>query len=245
MDIWYGFACKMLDLLKTKGVECFIAQNNWITSAGASTFREKVITESEIKVFTDFGSYKVFESAGIQTMVYVLKNVLPRESYDVKYSVLQNDQISKYRLTEFLSFEIKNDDASKFLFRLTPKSVKEKPFTFNDDTASDILEKIKQQGNFYLTEKEVANGIHPHYDFVNKKIAEESDGEFEKGEGIFALSNDEKRNLGLYKEELQLIKPYYTTEELGRYRANPKNKLWVIYTGSEFKEPKAMKPYPN
>lgn len=245
MDIWYGFACKMIDLLRYEGVECFIAQNNWITSSGASVFREKVITESEIKLFTDFGNYKVFESAGIQTMVYVLKKILPDESYPVKYSILHNDQISKSELTEFLSFESKNIYASKYLFDLTPKSVKGKTFTFNDDTASGILAKIKQQGNFYLTEKEVANGIHPHYDFVSKKIAEESDGEFNKGEGIFGLSNSEKQKLNLSKDELKLIKPYYTTEELTRYYANPKNKLWLIYTGSEFKEPKAMKPYPN
>lgn len=196
-------------------------------------------------MFTDFGNYKVFESAGIQTMVYVLKKILPDESYNIKYSVLQNDQISKTQLKDFLDFEIKTDYASKFLFQLRPKAIKGRPFTFNDNTASNVLEKIKNQGNFYLTEKEVANGIHPHYDFVSKKIAEESNGKFEKGEGIFGLSNDEKRNLSLTKDELRFIKPYYTTEELGRYYANPKNKLWIIYTGSEFKNPRAMTPYPN
>ena len=30
-----------------------------------------------------------------------------------------------------------------------------------------------------------------------------------------------------------------------RYYANSKNKLWIIYTGSEFKNPKLMQPYPN
>ena len=74
MDIWYGFACMCIDLLKKKnGAECFIAQNNWITSAGASIFRNKVLNETEIKLFTDFWNYKVFKSAGIQTMIYLLK----------------------------------------------------------------------------------------------------------------------------------------------------------------------------
>ncbi|WP_276359809.1 N-6 DNA methylase [Daejeonella sp. H1SJ63] len=245
MDIWYGFACKMLDLLKPKGIECFIAQNNWITSAGAAIFRNKVLTESEIKVFTDFGNYKVFETAGIQTMIYVLQKTTPNNEYDLKYSVLQNDNISKAELIEFLIFAESDSNSEKFLFSLNPSAIKDKPFTFNNNTASDILDRIKVMGNIYLTEKEVANGIHPHYDFVSKKIAEESNGKFKKGEGIFGLSTFKKRSLGLSREELKLVKPYYTTEELGRYYANPKNKLWIIYTGSEFKNSKAILPFPN
>ncbi len=73
MDLWYGFACKMFDHLKQNGVECFIAQNNWITSAGASILRDKFLQEGTIKLFTDFGNYKVFNSAGIQTMVHLVK----------------------------------------------------------------------------------------------------------------------------------------------------------------------------
>ncbi|MFA5433624.1 MAG: N-6 DNA methylase, partial [Candidatus Paceibacterota bacterium] len=246
MDIWYGFACKMLDLIKSNsGLQCFIAQNNWITSAGASKLRDKVLRETEIKLFTDFGNYKVFETAGIQTMVYLLLKRQPQNGYPVTYSWLKNDKINKSELAKFLKFKVFDENSEKFVFRLKPDDFKGKPFTFNNNVSSDILGKIKSKGNFYLTEKEVANGIHPHYDFVSKKNAEESNGWFEKGEGIFGLSNSEKRNLGLSKDELKLIKPYYTTEELGRYYANPKNSLWIIYTGSEFKNPKSMQPYPN
>jgi len=245
MDIWYGFACKMLDLLKPKGIECFIAQNNWITSAGASVLRNKVLSESEIRLFTDFGNYKVFKTAGIQTMIYILQKSTPHPEYDIKYSVLRNDKISTNQLVDFLDFTITNNFSEKFFFKLNPNTVKDKPFTFNNNISSNVLEKIMSKGNFYLTELEVANGIHPHFDFVNKKIIESSNGEFKNGEGIFCLSDLEKINLNLSIEEEKLVKPYYTTVELDRYYANPKNKLWIIYTGSEFKNPKSMEHYPN
>jgi len=245
MDIWYGFACIMLDLLKSNGVQCFIAQNNWITSAGASVFRDKVLSESEIKLFTDFGNYKVFETAGIQTMIYLLKKKHPKSEYFIGYSVLQNDQISKMEIINFLDFNLKNSYAEKFLFNLNSESSKGKPFTFNNKNAEEVLKKIRKSGEFFLTEKEVANGIHPHYDFVSKKIADNSNGQFQKNEGIFGLDNNEKNNLNLSKEELSLIRPYYTTEELGRYFADSQNKIWIIYTGSEFKNPNSMLPYPN
>jgi hypothetical protein len=108
MDLWYGFACVSIDLLKENGVECFIAQNNWITSAGASIFREKVLKETEIKIFTDFWDYKVFETAGIQTMIYLLKKDSSKEKYKLKYSLLQNKNATKHELANFLFFNSKH-----------------------------------------------------------------------------------------------------------------------------------------
>ncbi len=228
MDIWYGFACKMIDLLKQEGVECFIAQNNWITSAGASLFREKVTTETEIKLFTDFGNYKVFESAGIQTMVYVLKNILPREAYDVKYSLLLNDQIGKAQLKEFLTFENTSVNASKFLFVLKPEVVKGKPFTFNDDTASDVLEKIKGRANFYLTEKEIAQGIVPNPDVVNSRnIKLLNNSEINVGDGVFVVP------IGFFQSlssvETKYLKKIFEPKEVNKYSFVREFEKEIIY----------------
>ena len=49
MDIWYMFACKGLDIVKnSEGLVTFIAQNNWVTSDGASKMRDKVIKDAQI-----------------------------------------------------------------------------------------------------------------------------------------------------------------------------------------------------
>ena len=85
---------------------------------------------------------------------------------------------------------------------------------------------------FKLTDDEVANGIHPHYDFVNKKIKEKH-SDLEIGQGIFGLSEKEKNEMNLLEEELKLIKPYYTSEQIEKYFANPNNKLWIISQPSE------------
>ena len=76
MDFWYFFGCYGIDLLRDGGIESYIAPNNWITNFGASKFRNKVLQETKIRRFIDFGNYKVFNTADIQTMVYVLeKNI--------------------------------------------------------------------------------------------------------------------------------------------------------------------------
>ena len=54
MDLWYGFACHGIDLLRQNEHLCFIAQNNWTTSAGAKLMRKKIMEDTEIKQMLDF-----------------------------------------------------------------------------------------------------------------------------------------------------------------------------------------------
>ena len=245
MDIWYGFACKGIDLLKQKGTISFIAQNNWVTSSGASILRNKILEETELEVFIDFVDYKVFESASIQTMIFLLQKVEePHEEYDTKVSILKDKDITESQLKDFLKFGLENDYATKKTFKLKPKKYIGKTIHLNQTDIEDILEKIEEKGAFKLYDEEVANGIHPHYDFVNNKI--QSKYPFlKKGEGIFGLSEEEKNKLNLTNDELSLIKPYYSSEEIFKYYANKRNKFWIIYTDSTFKNSEKIQSYPN
>lgn len=247
MDLWYGFACVLIDKLKPNGVQCFIAQNNWITSAGASKLRDKILSDTKILSFIDFGNYKVFASAGIQTMIYLVQKTKVKSGsvYPVQYSLLTNENLPEEQLAEFLDFDFKTDYAQKYLFDITTSSNNASAFTFNTNDDEVLLNEIASKSNYKFSEKEVANGIHPHYDFVSKKIAEESGGVFKNGEGIFGLTTKELEQLHLTKKEKELIKPYYTTENFKRYYGNPENKLWLIYTDSSFKDPKNIEPYPH
>jgi adenine-specific DNA-methyltransferase len=248
MDIWYFFACFCIDMLKDDGgIECFIAQSNWITSSGAAKLRNKVIKETEMLSFIDFGNYKVFQSAGIQTMIYLLKKTNPRSQYTTKYSKLLADNIDKTFLDYFLqSDEITNhDNFEKLNFEFEPAKYEDAYITFANDTNESILKKIQNVEHIKLNEKEVANGIHPHYDFINKKNAEKSNGVFKVGDGIFGLSHKEYKELNLLNNEKELVKPYYNTEQFGRFFAKKENDYWIIYTDSRFKNPDEILSYPN
>ena len=102
MDLWYLFGCKALDLVKDNGSVSFIATNNWITSFGASKFRNKVNDEAKFKYFIDFGNYKAFDTASIQTMIYLMSKDSTEENYYFNYSKLLVDTISDDNLKLFL-----------------------------------------------------------------------------------------------------------------------------------------------
>ena len=91
----------------------------------------------------------------------------------------------------------------------------------------------------------MAQGIVAPQDFVNESSAKILGINVRKGDGIFVISDKELTNLNLSEKEYELIKPYYTSDELDKYYANKKNSYWIIYTKSDFKNIEKIKAYPK
>jgi hypothetical protein len=245
MDLWYLFVCKNLEITKKNtGILTFIATNNWTTNTGASKMRSKVLKETTIEKLLDFGSYMIFESADIQTSVMMFRNDNSNDNYTFDFRRLVGDKLTfndaldlitktKSPKNEFLSAKISKND-------LDGKSL-----TFSNNALDNVLSKIQKKSNLHLTKNEVANGIHPHYDYVSKATQSVLGDNFEVGQGIFVLSEKERVDLNLNGKELELIKPYFTTEQLRKWCGKKENKEWIIYTGSTFKDAANIEPYPN
>ncbi len=244
MDLWYFFACKSIDISKpNSGVVSFIAQNNWVTSFGASKMRNKVIKDSQILNLIDFGDFKIFD-AGIQTMVMLFKRNSLLEKYTFDYRKLHGKNLEFEDIVSVLKKE-ENTKAEYINPELERKKFKNKTLAFSSSEIETIIGKLLSQSNFQLEDKEVAQGVVFPQDFVNGKSQTILGNQYKINDGVFVLSNKEKKQLSLTEKELKLIKPYYTTSELFRYHGNPKNKKWIIYTDSSFKDKSKIKDYPN
>jgi len=245
MDIWYIFACKGIDLLNNQGALCFIAQNNWVTSYGAKKMRNKVLSDSKILQLLDFGDYKIFENTGIQTMVMLFQKVRNPSGYKLDFRRLNfNNKASFSDVLDLLS-KNENEQVEYLMPDIDNDSLIGKPILFSNDKAEIILNKMIEKSNLKLVENEATNGIHSHHDIVNKSRKMILGNNFKVGQGIFVLSDDEKKSIPFTENELKLIKPEYTTKELFKYYANPKNRYWVIYTDSSFKNQNKIEEYPN
>ncbi len=246
MDIWYGFACNGLDIAKQDtGILTFIATNNWTTNAGASFMREKVVRDSQILNLLDFKNFKIFEKAGIQTMIMIFKNVKSNDNYSFDCRSILNESPNINDVIDLLhKKKTKNNQIFDYQFERSVFADKQQ-LTFNPPEIEKILQFIKEKGKLYFNETEVGNGIHPHHDFVSKKMIKVLPENIKIGDGIFALSKDELKDLNLNEVEYELIKPYFSTKNFTKYYANPNNTEWLIYTGSGFKNPNNIIPYPN
>jgi adenine-specific DNA-methyltransferase len=246
MDIWYLFACQGIDHLKDDGTLTFIAQNNWVTSYGASKMRNKVITDTRIIALVDFGDYKIFETSGIQTMVMVFRKDRTTDNYRFDFRRVLAGEVDFEDILDLLNCRIASNKEYLAPMINRGKSL-DATLTFSSSAMNDVIRKIQGKANVSLDAgSEVAQGIVYPQDKLNAKNRSIlGGGYFNVGDGIFVLSDKEKQSIPFSGNELSLLKPCYTTEELHKWYGQPKNKEWVIYTDSSFKYPSTVKPYPN
>ncbi|GAA7660033.1 class I SAM-dependent DNA methyltransferase [Helicobacter pylori] len=242
MDIWYHFVGIGLEILKQNRVLSFIATNNWITNAGAEKLRNILLRETQFISLIDFGDYRVFESADIQTMIMCFKKIISPNQYFFDYrKIIAKKPSDTNRIT---LLQRKECEGNLYLnAKIEKKNLINKTLFFShfDSIFNTILKNVI----LFLNKKEITNGIHPHYDRINKKINEKFSNQFFNGEGIFVLSEAEKNNLKLSQKEMKLLKPSYETAEIMKYLTLSQNQHWIIYTDSSFKNPKSMDDYPN
>ena len=245
MDLWYFFGWLGLDITKKdKGVIGYIAPNNWITNDGASKFRNKVLSGAKLIEFVDFGDFKVFETAGIQTMIYIMKNSTANENYLFKYSKIKEKNINQLEVQLFLS-KLSSIKTDIYTAKIIRKNLENSIFNFPNETKEIILEKISMTGDFHLNNDEISSGIDIGQDFVNKssKLILGENGAI--GDGVFNLSQNEYKKYNFNLEEKRILKPFFTTKEINRYYSSNTNNFWVIYTTSKFKNVVEITPYPT
>ena len=216
MDLWYGFACHGLDLLRMGGVLCFIAQNNWTTSAGAKLMRNKVVVDSKIRQLLDFNTYMVFENASIQTMIMLFERNKKDDKYSFDYRMLLSDAKKEDMIALLEKRKMTN---TKYLYpEMKRNDYKNKIFTFNEN--DEIFDKIAKN-KFFLVDDEIGQGIVPALD------------------DYFIVTD--KRHFS--KEEQQYIKPFYTGLK-DRFTSYSLEK-YLIYMSAKNYNKSSLNDFPN
>lgn len=241
MDLWYGFACFGVDYLCEGGVLCFIAQNNWTTSAGARILRNKVISETQILQMIDFNEYMVFgDSASIQTMIMLFRKDGTTDNYHIDSKRLAPGAKQKDVMLDVL-YRKPSERVQCLCPVLNRASFRDQYITFS--SYDHILNKIKQGHNGRLLKSELSQGVIFPQDFLNKKAVEKL-GRYHVGDAVFAFTTAQMNALGIPESEMGLIKPYYTSSQIGRYYVSPNNDLWMVYTDSSYKNPHSLDSFP-
>lgn len=232
MDLWYFFGALALDIIKKDyGLIGYIAPNNWITNSGASNFRNIVLTKGKITEFIDFGDFKVFDSAGIQTMIYIMKSSDENRNYNFSFSKVVNSKIKHEDAQLFLE-RVKDKRFEYFKANLDQKENFDKPINFVNAELTLIIDKIREHQNFEFDKKEIAQGIVPNPDVVNSRnISKFSKEEIEEkqievGDGVFVIDRNQLKNS-------KFLKPLYEPENFDRYYHNPSNSKELIYIPKE------------
>ncbi len=262
MDIWYLFACTAIDMLRNNGILTYIAQSNWITSYGAKKLRQKIRESATLLEFVDFNECKIFSKADIQTMImYLRKELTPNQipSYNFLYKKILSDKISEQILTEFLKqFSNKQTEEHTIEHLVVETGVsnnRDDSFRFHNTIFQDIASEINRNPNvIYLRSEEIGNGCDVHQYKITREhlsllkqegVVEESKRDtIRLNDGIFVLTDEEFNKIEWSDlEQKEILKPFYTPDDIDRYFISKANKYWIIYTRSDINSNIEM--YPN
>ena len=233
MDVWYLFVDVGLDILRENGVLSYIATNNWVTNAGASKLRNKILNQATLVLLIDFQNFLVFESASIQTMVMLLQKSRTPETYTATISKAK-PSFSHADVCN-LSSEVKDPDSNlkTFAVEIDRAKLLDRPLVFNSEDKASILHDIERGGRFYLSKAEIGQGIVPNPDRVNSRNiktigsqAAEMRG-IKLGDGVFVLDSAESEVIE--EPERQYLKPLYEPIHISKYHRNESD-LVILYT---------------
>ncbi len=238
MDLWYFFACYGLDILKDEGALGYIIPNNWISNAGASILRNKVINDAQIISLINFNNFMVFKDASIQTMIVNLRKNKTKNNYKFLQQVFTDKKIKEIDLVADLANQTQVKSIITF-----PKIARKKNLNiflkFDNDSETALLNKILEAKNFELdSKKEVAQGIVPNPDVVNNKnilkIPQKKSSPIFVGDGVFVVPKNHFK--GLNKKESAYLKPLYEPYLFDRYSNQESDKELIYITKINYKE---------
>jgi hypothetical protein len=240
MDVWYLFVDVGLGFLKADGVLSFIATNNWVTNAGASKLRNKILKEALLVSLIDFQDYMIFESASIQTMVMLLVKAGTPARYRATISKAKSsfvrDDISNLQS----GTRSESENLKTFTVEIGREELLDKPLLFNSEDKSSILDTIDATGGMRLLNSEIAQGIVPNPDRVNsrniktlgERVAQQRG--IQVGDGVFVLDKAEKA--AIKAAEFKYLKPLYEPTHIEKYSRRPTD-LQIIYAKKGYFDP--------
>ena len=239
MDIWYSFACRAIDFLKPNGRVAFIATNNWTTSSGASTLRNKIVSDVQIESLIDFASYMIFDTASIQTMIMQFRKDTLNSDYTFDLRKLIDKNVV---LNDALNLINNVHSAKSEIIEATIKRQNyiDKFLVFGESDTSDLLDKIASKTNFVIDAKnEIAQGIVPNPDVVSaqalKKYTKSEIEELaiKKGAPVFLIPKDFFTQLTV--DEKNYVKDCYEPIDVAKYAIIKKPRIELIYSTNKNK----------
>ena len=247
MDFFHFFIEKAGSALShAESIITFITTNYWLTSNGAKKLREFVQENIKFIQMLNFNEIKIFETAqGQHNLIFIGKRSNVDGNGNQETEIILIDKLNSgfgdslrtlngnYKtvsdgITKYKSLELFDKNGHLIALQTNPFALK-------------IKNKL-QDNSIYLNEDDIGNGIDVLQESVTKNHLE-NHPDFNLGEGIFVLTSQEVSALNLSEQELRVMKPFTSTENLNRYCSLENIDHHLIYADRNFV--KNISDYPN
>ncbi|RQD68420.1 MAG: hypothetical protein D5S00_08915 [Tindallia sp. MSAO_Bac2] len=235
MDYFYFFIYRGAELLKKNGCLCYVTTSYFATADGANQLREHMKNHLQFRWIIQLGDIKVFERAkGQHNLIYSLSKkdvsntspvkILYLEHYKGTVNELFNALNKKGLKAEIPGGNLIQHDSANNLFDergqlLLKYSIIEK----------NVLENITNKTLYRLKDFcEINQGLVSGADKVTEKHAK-MEKNWEPGDGIFVLSQNEVEKLKLSPTEKKLLKFFHKNSDIVPFRVRNRDDQFILY----------------
>lgn len=233
MDLFYFFFHLALNLGKENSRHAFITTNYYITASGARNLRSDLKKRAVINLLINFNELKIFKSAlGQHNMITVFSKSEDKSSLARTINVKMTGTATEKILNNIFSGLDKDTTYSLStqdnLYDGTENYIRLK--SDNRKQSDSILNKIISNSVLLGNISEINKGFHSGCDKVTKSNLKKVKGNFNIGDGIFILTEEEAINKKLIQEKI--VKKCYKNSDIKKWytHKNSWKNLYVIYT---------------
>jgi adenine-specific DNA-methyltransferase len=236
MDYWFYFLHRGLDLLKENGRLAFIVNSYWSASSGAKKLIQRLEQETILEEVLLLGNAPIFADVSGRHLIMRLQKgqnnracrVIDLSSDNSRMTTSDGPAAISRRLCEITetpsslvdeSFQIPQQE----LFQNGRLSLS------RPDAILSQLKSTATLGDLY----EVRQGMAENPPCINRRHLEEFQDRYRFGEGVFVLTPEEVELLNFSEKERSLLRPYYKSQAVGRYRFPKAPNHSVLYLTKE------------
>ncbi len=217
-DILFYFIYRSLYLLKPGGVLGFIVSRSFLEAQKAKKLRKFILKNTRIIEILDFGSYPVFEEAGIATAIIVLQKTKTRNN-KIKYT-----RISGWSGKLNSLHNLQQDESKTEILSYPQVKLSESSWNFASKNIDKLISNIDKKST------------------ILKKIYHVGSGMQTAANEVFTFTERGVKELGVSKK---WFRKRIRNSEIKRYRLNSRNDfLLYIEDVGKFKElPEAIQKH--
>lgn len=236
MDFWYFFFHRSLDLMVNGAYSSLVCSNYWITATGAAKLRIRMLEETRLLQYINFGENKVFSNAqGVHINIIIFeKSKTPNKEiecilFDSTYSQVID------------LFDIHHE---QLCFNVNQKKIVFKPwdsyFHFLPPNIHEIIDyivnsSIKLKLNGFYVKEGIVTGLN---NISTKQINKYSLDVDWKGIGVFILDEESIADIkvvsSLTKDERRILKPFFKNSDIRRFSTETTTSKNILYLDKRY-----------
>lgn len=245
MDLWYYFLHRSLDLLRPGGRLSFIVNSYWTASSGASRLIRRIEREAILEEIVVLGKTPLFTDVAGQHLIFRLRKRASNGSSAAPHNCRILD-LSRGGIADHLrpvddsqpmkscssspaaaAVEMAGTESGPLQYELTPAEMFQhgRLLLGRPDPLVAKLRGLRLLEDEY----DIRQGMAENPPCISARHRREFGPQFVVDEGVFVLSADEMQKLDLSAVEARLLRPYFATSALGRYRLPERPTHHVLY----------------